>query len=164
MRAGNCFAHGPEVFFILAMIKFIEKINQDVETVTTLTLPWEMRIKSRQRVVLDNGICAGLFLNRGEILRDRDTLASEHGYHIKVVAAEERVSTAFADSPRQLNLACYHLGNRHVEIEIKESWIRYRQDHVLDEMIKGLGLNVTCGLFPFEPETGAYGHHHHASH
>ncbi len=144
------------------MIRLTEKSNQNVEPVTTLTLPWTMRTKSRLRVVLDNGTKAGLFLQRGQILRDKDILSSEEGYHVKIIAAQEQVSTAYANSSRQLNRACYHLGNRHVDVEIGETFVRYRHDHVLDDMIRGLGLKITGGMFPFEPETGAYGHHHHA--
>lgn len=143
------------------MIKFIKKTNHDIHIASTLTLPWEMRIKSRLKIALDNGQKAGLFLKRGEILRGKDRLITEDGYAIEVVAAKEIVSIASADSARKLNLACYHLGNRHVELEIGSTWVHYLHDHVLDEMVQGLGLEVKTNLMPFEPETGAYGHHHH---
>ena len=60
--------------------------------------------------------------------------------------------------------ACYHLGNRHVPLQITQYWVRYAHDHVLDAMIRDLGLLVDHEEAPFEPESGAYsggGHHHH---
>ncbi|MCK5543269.1 MAG: urease accessory protein UreE [Desulfobacterales bacterium] len=147
------------------MIKLIEKNSQKThDASTTLTLPYEQRIKSRLRVVLDNGRQAGLFLKRGEILRDKDRLSTDDGYLVEVVAAKEEVSTGHADSDRALCLACYHLGNRHIALEIGDTWVRYLHDHVLDEMVTRLGLRVETGMFPFEPETGAYGQHHHGDH
>lgn len=130
---------------------------------TTLTLPWEKRTRSRQRVVLDNKDEAGLFLKRGQILRNGDVVSSDDGFHVKIIAAHEQVSTARAQTFRQFNLACYHLGNRHVDLEIQNEFIRYPHDHILDDMVRGLGLTITVEQAPFEPETGAYGngHHHH---
>ena len=141
------------------MKKFILKTDPTATAATTLTLPWKQRIKSRFKVVLDSGEDADVFLGRGEILRNRDILATSDGYTAQVVAAKEEVTTAYAESSRSLLLACYHLGNRNVEVEIGKNWVRYRQDHVLDEMVKGLGLTPETGLFPFEPEKGEYGTH-----
>jgi len=146
------------------MIQLIEKISEKLPASTTLTLPWEMRIKSRLKVVLDNGEAAGLFLKRGEILRGKDRLSTDDGYIVEIVAARERVSTGHAVSTALLCLACYHLGNRHIDLEIGDTFVRYLHDHVLDEMVTGLGLTVETGCFPFEPETGAYGHHHGGHH
>nr|WP_321402834.1 urease accessory protein UreE [uncultured Desulfobacter sp.] len=145
------------------MIELTHKTTDQTPETTTLTLPWEKRIKSRQRVVLDNNTEAGLFLERGEILRHGDMVSSDDGFRVKIIAAYEQVSTARAKTPRQLNLACYHLGNRHVDLEIRDAYVRYPHDHVLDDMVMGLGLTITVEQTPFEPETGAYGngHHHH---
>ncbi|WP_319573883.1 urease accessory protein UreE [uncultured Desulfobacter sp.] len=145
------------------MIKLTHKTQTQVSESATLTLPWEKRIKSRQRLVLDNKDEAGLFLERGQILRNGDMVSSDDGFHVKIIAAREQVSTARAKTSRQLNLACYHLGNRHVDLEIQNDFIRYPHDHVLDDMVRGLGLTITVEQAPFEPETGAYGngHHHH---
>lgn len=142
------------------MIKLIEKNHENSPVSTTLTLPWDQRIKSRLKVVLDNGKEAGLFLNRGEILRNHDRLCSHDGYIVEVKAAKEKISTAHADSTRTLCLACYHLGNRHVALEIGDTWVSYLHDHVLDEMVIKLGLTIKSELAPFEPENGAYGGHH----
>lgn len=133
---------------------------------STLTLPFEARQKSRLRAQLDNGEEAALFLPRGQILRHGDRLRSDSGFLVEVRAAPETVSTARCADPTLLARACYHLGNRHVTLQIGAGWVRYRHDHVLDDMVRGLGLEVRCEQAPFEPEPGAYqggghGHHHH---
>ncbi len=138
---------------------------------TTLTLPIDLRIKSRLKVTLDNGDEAGLFLTRGQLLRGGECLADDLGdVVIMVKAAEEQVSTVRCDDPLLLSRICYHLGNRHVPLQIEASFARYQHDHVLDEMVIGLGGSVVTERAPFEPEAGAYqsqagaGHHHHHDH
>ena len=143
------------------MLRFIEKDGQPVKTDFTLTLPLESRLKSRLRVILDDGREAGLFLPRGTILHDGDCLIAEDGTRVLVRAAAETVSEASCDDPHLLARACYHLGNRHVALQIEPGLLRYLHDHVLDEMLKGLGLLVTVKQSPFEPESGAYGDQQH---
>ncbi|WP_299022298.1 urease accessory protein UreE [uncultured Photobacterium sp.] len=135
----------------------------------TLSLPIDLRIKSRLKVILDDGREAGLFLPRGRILRGGDVLQSEHGVRVKIRAASESVSTVYCRDPHLMARVCYHLGNRHVPLQIKPDWVRYQHDHVLDEMVSGLGAEVVSELAPFEPESGAYGgtrggHSHTYSH
>jgi urease accessory protein len=133
----------------------------------TLTLPYELRQKSRLRARLDNGTEIGLLLPRGTVLRGGDCLKSETGEVILVKAADEVVSTVSEKDPALFARACYHLGNRHVPLQIGDGWLRYLHDHVLDDMLRGLGLQVGCEHAPFEPEAGAYGgghHHHHHDH
>ncbi|MBL4901471.1 MAG: urease accessory protein UreE [Desulfocapsa sp.] len=146
------------------MIQFTRKIEPSAEATGTITLPWSQRTKSRQRVQLDNGEEAGLFLERGVILRDGDCLASEDGRIIKIRAATETVSSAYCEDPLQLARICYHLGNRHVDLEISAKQVRYPHDHVLDSMLLGMGLTPKIEQAPFEPETGAYGEGHGHSH
>ncbi len=134
------------------------------EPATTLSLPFERRQRSRQRVRLDDGSEAGLQLPRGTILRGGDRIGDGEGRVVEVVAAPEPVSTAFATDARLLARACYHLGNRHVALEIGDTWLRYLQDHVLDGMVTAMGLRVVAGQAPFEPEAGAYAHGHHHGH
>lgn len=153
------------------MIKLTQKTNTRDEPRTTLTLPLHQRIKSRLRVVLDNGEEAGLFLERGTTLKAGDQLLSEDGYRVEILAADETLSVVKSEDSHLLARACYHLGNRHVSIQIDRGQIRYPHDHVLDEMLRGLGLRVETVEAPFEPEPGAYGgsaeqgrhhdHHHH---
>ncbi|WP_434360971.1 urease accessory protein UreE [Parasalinivibrio latis] len=129
---------------------------------TTLSLTIDQRIKTRQRVKLDDGRDAGLFLPRGYILRDGDLLESEDGVRVGIIAAGEAVSTVYSSDAHLLARACYHLGNRHVPLQITPGWVRYQHDHVLDDMVTRLGLQVTAESAPFEPEAGAYGSHSHS--
>ena len=126
----------------------------------TLTLPYEQRQKSRLRTQLDNGQDVGILLNHGQRLHHGDLLEAENGSIIEIRAATEAVSTVTANSPLLRLRACYHLGNRHVPLQISEDSIRYLQDSVLDDMIKNLGLSITHENALFEPEHGAYGHSH----
>ncbi len=135
----------------------------------SLTLPIDARIKSRLKVTLDDGRAAGLFLPRGQLLRGGDILTDEGGQlRVEIRAATETVSTVRCSDPLLLARACYHLGNRHVPLQIEAGFARYQHDHVLDDMVQGLGLSVSVEQAPFEPESGAYqsqagaGHHHHA--
>jgi urease accessory protein len=130
----------------------------------TLTLPFEKRQICRQRVVLDNGDEASLIIDRGTVLRDGDLLTTEDGKFIQVRAADETVSTVYTEDCQQLARAAYHLGNRHVSLEVQPGRLRYLHDHVLDHMVHELGLSVVVENAPFEPESGAYSHgsHDHA--
>ena len=125
-----------------------------------LVLPFELRQKSRLRARLASGLEVGLFLERGIVLRGGDLLLAEDGTVVEVVAALETVSTVRDTDATRLARAGYHLGNRHVPVEIGSGWLRYGHDHVLDDMVRGLGLSVVVEQAPFEPEAGAYGHSH----
>jgi urease accessory protein len=137
------------------MIRFTYKLHGPHYPDATLTLTWEQRAKSRQRVMLDNGIEAGLFLQRGSILAAGDLLASEDGIVVEVRAAAEPLTMVDCRDSIMLARACYHLGNRHAAVEIADGQIRYLRDPVLDEMVKGLGLDVRHAEGPFETEVGA---------
>lgn len=128
-----------------------------------LVLPFQLRNKSRLRTALDTGEEVGLILERGSILRGGDLLLADDGRVVQVVAEPETVSTVRASEPLALCRASYHLGNRHVALQIGDGWVRYQHDHVLDEMVRGLGLAVTIEQAPFEPEAGAYGGHSHSA-
>ncbi|HTU68227.1 MAG TPA: urease accessory protein UreE [Steroidobacteraceae bacterium] len=143
------------------MIKVNLKLDKSIDHPRSadrlLTLPFSERSKSRARHVLDNGEDAGLFLERGTVLRHGDLLLSDDGRVIEVRAAAESVSTTVhTDDTLMLARACYHLGNRHVALQIGAGWLRYQHDHVLDDMLRGFGLQVDVELAPFEPEGGAY--------
>ncbi len=139
------------------MIRLTAKSDRARAVDTTLTLPLHSRIKSRLRVTLDNGRDAGLFLERGTTLKDGDLLLGENGYSVLVRAADEELSCVASDDPHLIARACYHLGNRHVSVQIEPGRVSYLHDHVLDEMLRGLGLEVSQMRAPFEPEPGAYG-------
>ena len=145
------------------MLQITKRVNiENVVLDATLSLPYDLRQKSRVRVTLDNGKDAGVFLPRGSVLKDGDVLQADSGALIGVFAAPEEVTTVRCDGVLLLTKACYHLGNRHVPLQIGNGWLRYRRDHVLDEMIESLGLKVVHEVTAFEPESGAYhGHGHH---
>lgn len=150
------------------MLRLTEKLasahGMDHACYATLTLTLDQRVRSRQRVALDNGEDAGLFLPRGTLLKQGDHVVAESGEIVRVLAAKEAVSTVSVDDPLLMARACYHLGNRHVALQIADGFIRYQHDHVLDDLVRGLGLDVITEMAPFEPESGAYGDHATASH
>jgi len=144
-------------------------INKRGNIDARLTLPIEKRVRSRLRTRLDDGRDVGLFLPRGTLLRGGDRLGSNDGLVIEVVAATETVSTIHCDDPTLLARAAYHLGNRHIPLQVEKGWLRYQHDHVLDDMLLQMGLALVVEQAPFEPEAGAYqqaaeGHHHSHSH
>jgi urease accessory protein len=112
------------------------------------------------RAHLESGIEVGLFLERGTILRDGDFLRTDEGLLVRVVAAPEQVYLVRCSSALQLTRAAYHLGNRHVPLEIEDGWLKLRRDAVLRDMLARLGAIVTDADLPFDPEAGAYGSGH----
>ena len=128
-----------------------------------LVLPYERRCVSRQSAKLSDGREAQIFLPRGTVLRGGDVLAGEDGTRVVVEAANERVMIVRTDDPRALARAAYHLGNRHVAVEVGAGLLKLEHDHVLGTMLRGLGVDVGTAEAPFEPESGAYaGGHTHA--
>ncbi len=125
-----------------------------------LVLPFELRQKSRLRTRLASGEEMGLFLERGTLLRGGDYLISNDGRVILVIAAAEAVLKVTCASSQDLTRAAYHLGNRHVPVEVGNGWLRLGADHVLADMLRGLGAKVSEEISPFEPEAGAYGGGH----
>ncbi len=139
------------------MYEFTAKTaDQSTPPITTLTLPLDLRKRSRQRVVLDNGEEAAILLPRGTSLQDDDRLVSTDGIVIKVKAAREPLSMITSRDTQLLARACYHLGNRHLPVQISQYSLLYRSDHVIDSMIRSMGLEVTQINAPFEPEMGAF--------
>ena len=129
----------------------------------TLKLAFDQRQKSRLRAHLASGEEVALLLPRGTLLRGGDLVAASDGRVIEVVAEPERVLHIECASPVDLARCAYHLGNRHVAVQVGEGWLRIAADHVLAGMLAKLGARVTTIDAPFEPEAGAYsdGHHHH---
>lgn len=127
-----------------------------------LVLPFDLRTKSRLRAKLESGEEVGLFLERGTVLRGGARLQGNDGRIVEVVAAPERLHEARCADPLQLARVAYHLGNRHVPVEVGAEWLRFEADHVLADMARGLGATVSEITAPFEPESGAYaaGHTH----
>ncbi len=146
------------------MLKLVKKLKEAADAQASLTLPLASRVKSRLRSTLDDGREVCLFLERGQTLYHGDLLVCTDGLVVKVIAADETVSTVNCDDYLLQARASYHLGNRHVALQIKPGQLRYLHDHVLDDMLKGFGLTVKVEKAPFEPGPGAYqstGLHHH---
>jgi urease accessory protein len=125
----------------------------------TLLLTFDSRCKSRLRTRLTSGEEVGLFLERGRVLRGGDRLLGQDGRIVGIVAAAESLMEAQSPDPLQLARAAYHLGNRHVAVQVLPGSLRFGRDQVLGEMVRGLGLPVSEIEAPFEPEAGAYGGH-----
>ncbi|MDB9319114.1 urease accessory protein UreE [Nodularia spumigena] len=135
--------------------------NPDVAVTFTLALTAEERTRSRHRFETEDGKVVFLRLPRGILLRDGDILQDEtNSSLIRITAKPETVLTVFAQTPLLLMRAAYHLGNRHVPVEITSSYLRLLPDSVLRTMLEQLGLEITEETLPFQPELGAYGHHH----
>ncbi|MBW4574843.1 MAG: urease accessory protein UreE [Aphanothece sp. CMT-3BRIN-NPC111] len=135
--------------------------NPDAAVSFTLSLTAEERTRSRCR--LETPDCQVLYLRlpRGTILRDGDLLRSQTGnVVVRIVAKPEPVLTVKPQTPLALVRASYHLGNRHVPLEIASTYLRLSPDPVLKAMLEQLGLEVLEEVSPFQPETGAYGHSH----
>lgn len=128
-----------------------------------LKLPFDLRQKSRLRSKLVSGEDAWLLLPRGEILRGGDHLLGSDGRIVEVIAEPEQVIHVVCADATALAKAAYHLGNRHVPVQVGDDFLRLAADHVLADMLRGLGATLTPMLAAFEPEAGAYGggHRHH---
>lgn len=129
-----------------------------------VALPYDQRKRSRVRVTLASGREAGIFLERGDQLRHGDRLTTEDGgLVVEIEAAPEALIEAEADSPLRLAQAAYHLGNRHVPVQILPTAgggrLRFQADPVLAELVRGLGCRVCPTQAPFQPEAGAYAAH-----
>jgi urease accessory protein len=137
--------------------------NSDTKVAFTLALTAEERTRSRHRFEIEDGKVVFLRLPRGTVLRDGDILQDEiNETLVRITAKPELVLTVFAQTPLLLLRAAYHLGNRHVPVEITPSYFRLSPDAVLRAMLEQLGLEIREEIVPFQPELGAYGQHHHA--
>ena len=146
------------------MIECFEIANINVTPYCQLCLNFEQRQKSRGRAVADNGEDIAWFLPRAHVLADGDCIVSKDGVIVQVKAAPETLSEVVCDDNLLLIKAAYHLGNRHVPLQITDNTLCYQHDHVLDAMVEGLGLQVTCVQKAFHPESGAYHSHPHSDH
>ena len=141
----------------------------------TVELDWDVRQKSRFDAIDNQGRTLGVFLPRGTAVRGGDVLVAEDGSLIKVIAAPQSVlkitHCSQHGTPYDLIRAAYHLGNRHVPIELKPDHLKIEPDHVLADMLRAMHLIVNAVDEAFEPENGAYatgghtgGHHHGHGH
>ena len=133
-----------------------------------VVLDWDTRQKSRFDTEDSQGRHLGVFLARGTVVRGGDVLVAEDGSLVKVIATPQPVlvvrTCPHDGSPFDLLRAAYHLGNRHVQLELQADLLQLEPDHVLADMLRQMHLVVTEELAPFEPEAGAYAAAHDHGH
>jgi urease accessory protein len=136
-----------------------------VKRASSVELDWDTRQKSRFDATDSSGRALGVFLPRGQVVRGGDALVAEDGSLIVVTAAPQPVLVVKHctehGSPFDLLRAAYHLGNRHVQLELKPDHLKFEPDHVLADMLRGMHLIVTEEQAAFEPEAGAYAEEAH---
>jgi len=125
----------------------------------TVTLDFDDRFRRRRRYVGEKGLAFLLDLEEAVALRDGDGLLLEGGGVILVRAAPEPLVEVTAETPERLARLAWHLGNRHLPTQIEGTRLLIREDHVIVEMLKGLGATLRKVSAPFDPEGGAYGEH-----
>lgn len=139
-----------------------------VKRAASVALDWDVRQKSRFAATDSQGRALAVFLPRGTVVRGGDVLVAEDGLLIKVIAAPQPVLviTPCAEHGTTFDLmrAAYHLGNRHIPIELQTDRLLIEPDHVLADMLRAMHLTVTQAHGAFEPEGGAYGHGGHGGH
>jgi urease accessory protein len=152
-----------EVEKVRMIVTVTRQLPTDSNALVNLILPLTAfeRTRSRHRFETPTGEIVNISLPRGTVLHDRALLQSDEGsFLVQIIAKPEPVFTAIAPSPHLLLKAAYHLGNRHVSVEIAPNYLRLSPDSVLKSMLEHLGLEVIEEIAPFQPETGAYSHHH----
>jgi urease accessory protein len=145
------------------MLTFTQHLSAEVDIPVSLTLSLtaEERTRTRHRFETPEGQALYLRLPRGTILQDGDLLQSEEGeVVVRIVAKPEPVLTVTSQTPIGLLRASYHLGNRHVPLEVAPNYLRLSPDSVLQAMLERLGVEIKEEVVPFQPESGAYGHGH----
>ena len=139
-----------------------------VKRATTVELDWDVRQKSRFAATDSAGRELGIFLPRGTLVRGGDVLVAEDGSMVRVIAASQPVLVITHctqhGTPFDLTRAAYHLGNRHVPIELQPDHLKIEPDHVLADMLRAMHLIVNEQDLPFEPEGGAYATGHGGGH
>jgi urease accessory protein len=140
----------------MPLLMLSERVPPPAHADGELSLPFELRRKSRLLTRLVDGEAVGLMLERGAPLRGGDCLRADDGRTFRVRAADEAVIDARCNDATTLARIAYHLGNRHAPLQIGDGFVRFAQDDVLAAMVEGLGATVTRHRAPFEPEAGAY--------
>ena len=134
---------------MLKAISILSELPARATIAGRLTLPFESRQKSRLVAKLDSGAPIALSLPRGHILRHGALLQTEDGAIVEVCSAAEELSVVKSADATELARAAYHLGNRHVPLQIQPDTLSYQHDHVLDDMLRGLGLEPSFAAAPF---------------
>ncbi|MGH1484854.1 MAG: urease accessory protein UreE [Cellvibrionaceae bacterium] len=145
-------------------VEVYERLNHTHDPIDDqVVLDHDIRQKGRFKIISKKGTEVRVFLERGKTLEVGEYLKTECGKVIEITGAEEKVIQASCDDWETFSKACYHLGNRHVKIQVGERWLRIKPDYVLEEMLALLGLSLENETAVFLPESGAYskGHSHH---
>lgn len=129
-----------------------------------LTLPFHERSKSRLKAVLSTGEEIAISLPRGSVMRAGEVLVADDGRFVELISASEEVLRVTARHQHELLRAAYHLGNRHIPVEVGPDYLHLEVDPVLANMLRQIGVEVTYASLPFEPEQGAYGGGHKHGH
>ncbi|MEH6346061.1 MAG: urease accessory protein UreE [Bermanella sp.] len=145
------------------MIIYTQKLDEkaslkdlDMSKCEEVALTFDDRKRGRLKFKTLSGIDAGIQIERGQVMRHNSILVSDNGDVLKVTAAPEVVSSAYIKDATLFARACYHLGNRHVSLQVGVGFLRFQKDYVLDDMLHGLGVHVVHEEAEFEPENGAY--------
>jgi urease accessory protein len=145
------------------MLKAYERLHHTHDVIDdSITLDQETRKKARIKTSTDQGLNIGIFMERGHPLLVGEVLKTECGLLIEIKGMAEPVSTAIATDWLTFAKVCYHLGNRHTSLQVGKLWVRYKPDHVLDDLAQQYGLTIDNSPAIFEPENGAYGGHGHS--
>lgn len=135
-------------------------VPREIQAIESVELTFDQRERSRVRVALASGEEIGIQLKIGTMLSHGDKLALDDGRIAEVIAADESLHEVRAGSSARLARIAYHVGNRHVPLQVESEYLLLLPDHVLRAMVEGLGGTVHEVRRGFQPESGAYGHSH----
>ena len=146
------------------MLELTEKLDTATRYDAVISLDYDSRKRGRLKTLPETDEEAGLFLDRGQTLKDGDYLRATDGRVALVRAAAEPLIEVSTTDPVLFAKICYHLGNRHTPLEIQSCAVRFQPDHVLSDLCRQWGLQVADLEASFNPERGAYGQHASGSH
>jgi urease accessory protein len=147
------------------MLQALSRAPKEMKGTDSVKLTFDQREKSRLRTKTMGGVEVGVQLKVGTLLCHGDKLLLNDGSVIEVHAADEALYEVRTETLPALARIAYHIGNRHVPLQVNDDHLLMLPDHVLKAMVEGLGARVTAVTRAFQPESGAYGHSHvHHSH
>ena len=139
------------------MLEVIRVAEYGREHSRSVSLTYDQRIRGRLKTACDDGTPLGLFIERGRMLQEGDLLEAKTGEIIMVRAVFETLISVSIKNGITLAKVCYHLGNRHVPVQIQSDKLLFQPDHVLENLCREWGLQLESVRLPFNPESGAYG-------
>lgn len=148
----------------MSILLFERRLSPKTPATLEMAFTFEQRERSRLRFVLPNGREAAFHIERGSPLVEGDRLGTAEGLVLAIQAEPESLMEVRTEDPLMLTQAAYHLGNRHVRLQVGRYWLRLPPDEVLRDMLVRLGVEVFDITAPYQPEAGAYGGGHHHSH